>query len=224
MRELDESFSTLLGRQPTDKEKQALYRVRDALKLKATDAVWLLLMALQHYETLYGEFPARIAVAAQEVTAAVRSTALAEARAAQETTKRALMAAVQEAAVKSSAKAAGANLAKWVTVGCGVICFSLLMVGWRAFHQGRETGRAVGEQAAKRECRALAAASSWVNTPEGRLAYEFSKAGGLDQAARCTGRGMVARDGWCVVASERGRPLARWPLPVSETNNTGVNR
>ena len=57
MGELDDSFATLLGRQPTDKEKQALYRVRDALKLKATDAVWLLLMALQHYETLYEQLP-----------------------------------------------------------------------------------------------------------------------------------------------------------------------
>ena len=44
MGELDDSFTALLGRQPTDRDKQALYRARDALKLKPTDAVWLLLM------------------------------------------------------------------------------------------------------------------------------------------------------------------------------------
>ena len=37
MSELDDSFARLLGRQPTDKERQALYRVRDALRLKSTD-------------------------------------------------------------------------------------------------------------------------------------------------------------------------------------------
>jgi hypothetical protein len=50
--DLDDSFAQLLGHQPSDKERQDLYRVRDALKLKSTDAVWTLLMVLQHYQTL----------------------------------------------------------------------------------------------------------------------------------------------------------------------------
>ena len=57
MGDLDDSFGQLLGRQPTDQERQSLYRVRDALKLTTADAVWLLLMALQHYETLCERFP-----------------------------------------------------------------------------------------------------------------------------------------------------------------------
>ncbi len=59
MGELDDSFAQLLGRQPSDKDRQDLYRVRDALKIKATDSVWLLLMALQYYVKLYEEFPAQ---------------------------------------------------------------------------------------------------------------------------------------------------------------------
>ena len=39
MGELDESFAQLLGRQPTDNERQRLYRVRDALKVKADSAI-----------------------------------------------------------------------------------------------------------------------------------------------------------------------------------------
>ena len=116
MSELDDNFTQLLGRQPTDKEIQALYRVRDALKLKATDAVWLLLMVLQHYETLYGTFPARIADAAREATQTARETALAQAKAVGEKTKAALAEAVREAAVASARQAAGAQLWKWVSV------------------------------------------------------------------------------------------------------------
>jgi hypothetical protein len=219
--ELDDSFAVLLGRQPSDKEKQALYRVRDALKLKATDAVWMLLMALQHYQTLYEQFPARIAEAARDVTKTARATAEVETKAAQEATKRALMAAVHEAAVKSSEDAAGAQLAKWVAVAGGVVCVSLVIVGWSAFAHGRDNGRAVGENIAKRECAALVAASSWANTPDGQLAYMFAKVGGLGEVARCAGRGMVPKDGWCVVPSERGRPLARWPVPAGSVKSIG---
>lgn len=84
MSELDDSFAQLLDRQPTDKERQALYRVRDALQLKTTDAVWLLLTVLQHYETLYEEIPERIADAAREATKEARGTAKAQAKAAHE--------------------------------------------------------------------------------------------------------------------------------------------
>jgi hypothetical protein len=193
--------------------------VRDALKLKATDAVWLLLMALQHYQTLYEQFPARIAVAARDVTKAVRAAAEAEAKAAQEETKRALIQAVHQAAVRSAEDVAGAQIVKWVSIAAGVICVALVLVGWSAFDHGQEKGRAAGENLAKKECAALVAASSWANTPEGQLAYALAKAGGLGEVARCSGRGMIPRDGSCTVQSERGKPLARWPLPPARTRS-----
>ena len=57
MSDLDESFAQLLDRQPTDGERQRLYRVRDALNIKPTDAVWTLLMVLEHYQTMYEADP-----------------------------------------------------------------------------------------------------------------------------------------------------------------------
>lgn len=64
MSELDESFSKLLGRQPSDTDRQNLYRVRDALELKNNDALWLVLMALQSYDEMYKAIPAAISKAA----------------------------------------------------------------------------------------------------------------------------------------------------------------
>jgi hypothetical protein len=49
MGERDDSFARLLARQPTDKDRQALYRARDELKIKPTDSFWQLLMALDYY-------------------------------------------------------------------------------------------------------------------------------------------------------------------------------
>jgi hypothetical protein len=224
MGELDDNVTQLLGRQPSDKEKQDLYRARDALKVKATDAVWLLLMVLGHYETLYEQIPARIASAARKVTDDVRSAAEAEARAAHEDTKRTLMDAVRQVAVKSAEAAAGAQLARWVSIAAGAICIGLLLMGWGAFHHGYGKGKAVGEDGALRTCGALVALSSWATTPDGQLAYGLLKAGGLGDVAKCSGRGMVPRDGWCTVQSERGKALARWPLPVAGTTSSGAKR
>jgi len=222
MGDLDDSFSQLLGHQPSDKDKQDLYRARDALKLKSTDSVWLLLMALQHYKALYEEIPARIAAAVRDVTKGARATAEADAKAAQEETKRALMDAVRHAAVKSAAAAAGAQLSRWGSIATGVICIALLLMGWAAFDQGYGKGKAVGDDGALRTCGVLVALSSWATTPDGQLAYGLSKAGGLSDVARCSGHGMVPRDGWCTVPSDRGKALARWLLPVAGTPSSGA--
>jgi hypothetical protein len=216
--ELDDNFALLLGQQPSDKDRQDLYRVRDVLKVKATDSVWLLFMALQYYLRLYEEFPAKIAATVRDVTKAVRATAEAEARAAHEETKRALTEAVRQAAVKAANDAATADLVKWVSIAVGVVSTIMLIIGLSAYSHGRENGRAVGENMAKRECTALVALSSWGVTPEGQFAYGLAKVGGLSDVARCAGRGMVMRDGWCTVQSERGKSLARWPVAVLRNN------
>ena len=75
MGELDDSFAKLLGRQPSDAERQQLYKVRDALGLKNNDALWLVLMALQHYQDQYERFPNAIALAAKETLANFKATA-----------------------------------------------------------------------------------------------------------------------------------------------------
>jgi hypothetical protein len=49
---LDDAFSKLLGRQATDAERERLHRVRDVLGLGGNDALWLVLLALEHYDSL----------------------------------------------------------------------------------------------------------------------------------------------------------------------------
>jgi hypothetical protein len=221
MGELDDNFARLFKRQASDKDKQDLYLVRDVLKVKTTDSVWSFLMILQYYRALYEEFPARIEAAARDVTERVRVAAEAQAKAAHAESRRALMDAVHEAAVKSAAYGAGGWMAKWVSITVGVIAAALVALGWVESSRGHAQGKSDGETVALRTCAALTALSSWATTPDGQLAYGLAKAGGLGDVARCSGRGMVPREGWCTVQSERGKPLARWPLPVSGTQTVG---
>jgi hypothetical protein len=208
--ELDDSFALLLGRQPSDKERQGLYRARDALKLKANDAVWLLLMALEHYETLYRRHPALIAEAVRDVTKNVRETAVAQARAAVADTTKALAQAVAEGVIASAKKAAGAQRLKWMAVCFLAATACLSAIGWWAHGQGWRAGYAIGYEAARNRYENAATMASWANTPEGRLAYQLAKAGSLRELATCSGHGWFERDGACYVgARTRG-----WRLPT----------
>ena len=212
MIDLDDSFTRLLGRQPTDKEKQALYRVRDALKLKATDSVWLLLMALQHYETLYEGVPDRIAKAAGDATRTVRATAEAQVAAAREETRRAMADAVRDGAIQIAEEVASTERLKWVSIGFALGLIALLVVAVWQHGQGDTQGRAVGEAEAKRSCDYVTKMASWANTPSGQRAFELEKIGSLHDLVNCTGRGLERRGEWCVVQMERGRPIYRWRL------------
>lgn len=142
MSEIDDSFAKLLGKQPSDKERQELYRVRDALGLKNNDALWLVLMALQHYEGLYASIPASIKDAAQKAAAGAAAQAQAEVNKA----VAALVPSVEQS-VKAGARSALANeavgksavtlaLASLIT---GLIFGAGLLYGARIF-AGAESG------------------------------------------------------------------------------------
>ena len=58
--ELDSAFVKLVGRQPTDQERLKLYHVKDALQLSPDDSLWIVLIVLEHYSTLYETIPNKI--------------------------------------------------------------------------------------------------------------------------------------------------------------------
>lgn len=61
MDDIESSFKALLGRQPSEKEVERLYRVKNALNIRDNDVMWSILMALESYDTLYSKYPAQIA-------------------------------------------------------------------------------------------------------------------------------------------------------------------
>jgi hypothetical protein len=207
--ELETSFAMLFGQQPTDHDRQELYKVRDVLKIKANDSLWSVLMVLQYYERLYSKYPAAIAEAVKEVTKTVRETALAQARAAVADTTKALARAVAEAATGSAKRAAEAQRLKWM-VGCVIaVSVCLTAIAWWAHSRGERTGYAIGYEAARERYESASAMASWANTPEGQLALELAKAGSLRELATCSGHGWFERDGACFAAARtRG-----WRLP-----------
>lgn len=110
MDHLEGAFEKLLGRQPSELEVTRLYRVKDALGLRDNDALWLVLIALESYDTLYRKYPELINAHLKQSLEDQRQqmAAIADAE-----TKHAL-GALSDAVVRASeAATAQAGLALW---------------------------------------------------------------------------------------------------------------
>jgi cbb3-type cytochrome oxidase subunit 3 len=211
------AFEKLVGRRATDGERQKLYRVRDTLGVKSTDAVWTLLLVLEHYLALYETFPQRLEDAARTAVAGAKATAEAQAKAAAAEVKRALTAGVL-ATVNDTARAATVkDILKWVAMTVITLSVVLVAVGMWAFRRGAAEAQARAAQVATQDRERRIAETSWVNTVDGRLAYDLAKAGMLHDMVTCSGRGLLARDGWCIAQGERGRPY-RWRSPETQVS------
>jgi hypothetical protein len=215
MGDVEDSFQKLLDRQATDGARQRLYRARDALNIKPTDAVWTLLLILEQYQNMYEEIPRQIAEAARNVTETIRATAEAQAKAAREETKKGLMKAVTEAVRATATQHARAEHFKWVSVAVSIVSITVLAVGWGENRRGQVQGLAAGERMAKTECAYATKLSSWALTPEGTRAFDLEKLGSLHDLVSCSGRGLERKGDWCVAQPERGRPY-RWRVAASD--------
>lgn len=212
MSELDDSFAKLLGRQPGDAERQSLYRVRDALGLKNNDALWLVLMALQHYQGQYEKFPQAIAQAAKDTLVNFKVTADATVKASAEAAKADLAQAVAASAKEVAHHVAGKQTLQWLAGSIVAASLAFGLFGWYMHSSGRDSGFQAGCGAGYTEARDEKAAAAWANTPEGKLAYRFAQSGELQRLARCNGKGWTIEKGACYPQNSDGKVYG-WALP-----------
>ncbi len=206
-----EALEVLVGRQATDAEREKLYKIRDALGIKNNDALWTILLALDHYQRIYEKVPSVIKETAQVVTADIRKTAAEQMKVAAEETKRDLAKAVSEVAQQVAIKTAGTRMLQWALACTAVVAVVLVVVGWLGYSAGRKGGIADGYQVATSE----QARASWANTPEGQLAYDLAQTGSIRELATCSGRGWKQEKGFCYVQAQNGK-IYGWALPKGQ--------
>lgn len=213
MTNLDDSFAKLLGRQPSDAERQRLYKVRDALDLKNNDALWLVLMALQHYETQYEKIPGEIAKATQDTLSQFKVTADATAKASVATAQANLAQAVATTAKEVAHHTSRKQMWQWAAGCMTLTVITLASLSWYIHKQAYDAGYNLGYGTAYMQAKDEKAAASWANTPEGKLAYKMAKIGGLQQVARCQNNGWVVQNGACFVKTAADGQIYGWQLP-----------
>lgn len=214
MRTLEAAFTRLLGRQPSDRERQDLYRTRDALNLKDDDAMWLLLLALGHYETLYRELPALISDAAAATLEKVKDSAEAQVKASAAAATQELTSALVRKAARETPQAAKSRILTWAVAILATSGISPSVAGWFAHRHGVASGFSTGWAEARRKCADEKAAAAWANTAEGKLAYALARAGSIRDLANCSGLGWVQRGGICFARAYKGA-VSGWRLPTT---------
>jgi len=202
MSTIDDSFAKLLGRQPSDDEKQKLYRVKDALHLDNDDALWLVLIALQHYQTLYEQIPGAIDKVAVDILRGFRITAEATAKAANESAKADLSKAVAEVAHQVATDTARKDMWQWAGMAFALAVLLVALVSYMLgvqFDKGVDAGKVEGAATGYQQAKDEKAAAAWANTPEGQMAYKLARAGSLEKLANCGLPGWFISDGACYV-------------------------
>ena len=215
--DLDDSFKKLLGRQPNDTDRQDLYRVRDALGLKNNDAIWLVLMALQHYQGQYEEFPQKIATAAKDTLDKFKETADATVKASVESAKADLAKAVAASAKEVAHHVAGKEKLQWLAGSIAAASIAFGAFGWYMHSSGKNSGYQAGYGAGYSEAKDEKAAAAWANTPEGRTAYRCAQSGELQRLARCSGKGWTSVKGTCFPQADQHKDekamVYGWMMP-----------
>jgi hypothetical protein len=129
MGDVADGFARLLGRQASEAERQRLYQVRDALGLADNDALWLVLIALEHYEGLYREYPEKLARSTLETLEAQRATLAATVAAETARVQRSLAeAVVGTSEVIAGRRASAARWHAWSLVAAALVVFGGLCV------------------------------------------------------------------------------------------------
>jgi hypothetical protein len=212
MSELEDSFAKLIGRQPSDAERRQLYQVRDALDLKNNDALWLVLMALQHHQTMYSAFPDLIKQAAVETLLQFQHTAIETLSAAKESAKADLAKAVSAAARDVARLTAARQAATWIMVSALTCFLAFGGFGWYVQHAAYEAGYDKGYGSAYRDAKDEKAAAAWANTPQGKAAYHLSQAGSIDSLIKCNLPGWEVAQGVCYVNKLSDGTIYGWRI------------
>jgi hypothetical protein len=201
MPELSESFERLLGRQPTDKEVQDLLRVRDALGIKNNDALWLVLMALQHYQAQYERIPGIIDNVLKHLELKARTLADIQMRASAESVKEDLANAVAAASHDVARKVAGTQRLIWIAACAVIVSLTVVVGGWYVHKAAYEAGASYGYGLGYDEAKNQVARAAWANTPEGRSAYQLAQFADVKALAACS------MPGWSKELQGEGRVL-----------------
>lgn len=216
--DLDDSFKKLLGRQPSDSDRQNLYRVRDVLGLENNDALWLVLMALQYYQMQYEEFPQKIANAAKNTLDGFKETADATVKASAESAKADLAKAVAASAKEVAHHVAGKEKLQWLAGSIAAASIAFGAFGWYMHSSGKNSGYQAGYGAGYSEAKDEKAAAAWANTPQGRTAYRFAQSGELQRLAQCSEKSWKVKKGICFPYAANneatgGSTLYGWVMP-----------
>lgn len=208
-----EVYKRLNGREATTEQVLKFERLVASLETTPGDAMLSVLVALDHYENLYSDIPAKISKSSAEVLAEFKLAAEKTAGAAFKETQAINARALADIANRVAGEVSTTRMYQWAggSVAVAAVCIGLM--GWylhsSAFDAGMAAGMAAGYEQAKNQIAAVA----WANTPQGAQAYRLAQTGELDKLTKCTGKGWSIEKGVCFPYAVAKEGTYGWRLP-----------
>lgn len=158
-----EVFKRLNGREATAEDILKFERLTATLETTPSDSMLAILVALDHYETLYEAIPKRIKDTTENTLLNFKQAANAQATASIEQAKKELAKTVSEIAVKVANDTATKSMYKWA-VGCLIAsCLLFSVFGWYMHSLGLDAGYQAGSGAGYNKAQNEKAMASWAN-------------------------------------------------------------
>jgi hypothetical protein len=138
---VETAFAKLMGRQPSEQERDRLYRLRDALQLQDNDAFWSIVMALDYYDSFFRQYPAQLAQVTEKALEHARAASAAAAEHEVAAVQRELSVKVAETSVALARKLAERPIGvhRFTLAMAAVVAFGALCVhtGYRLANEPR---------------------------------------------------------------------------------------
>lgn len=180
--ELESRFQKLLDRTPTDHEKILLLQLQKRLGISDDDSLWLILVALSHYEHLYRQIPEAIQTAGSFAVERAKTRFELETEAERKRIQGALTEAVLET-VEVTVNNRWKAQRRWASAMNGLVSlFLLLFVAVATYHWGYDKGEI-----------SSSAAQLWALSDEGQYAYRLEMHGILNMLRQCQASGSELR-------------------------------
>jgi hypothetical protein len=181
-----DALRALLGREPSDAERQRAIRIINAIGLDETDDLAKAMMLMGHVEALLKEIPRQVEAAATVSTDRVKEAAdrVIEASAAKAQAK--LADSVASVAQKVANDVAGK--AKWQAAAMAAIVIAALIGGFS--YTAYDVGFKAGHVEALTELKNAEVTAAWVNTEEGRNARRLADLNSISAFLECTLKGF----------------------------------
>ena len=204
---IDEKFQELLGRPPTNEERQRFLKIKRLGRVSRSDTFWSLVVVMESYLGLYGEMPRKISGAVKTVVAESRIAAKSEVDAAARESQAALVKEVAKSAQAIAGNVAEAERLRWrsmMRVSTSVAVF-VFIIGWFIAYFA-------GQYVAWEEAKAQEPRLVWLASAEGEAVVRAQQDGSLkwrlseeaDLARSLSGAGVLA---W--VDSDDGKDARR---------------
>lgn len=209
MDDVVKTFERLWNRKASEEEARRLHHIQNIIGIRSNDAIWALMLALEHYQQLYQQMPQKIEDAGRVAVNQIKDTAMIVAASAAVEAKQELAGELAKVVQDVADRSARKQHWQWIGVGLSCATMGIIGTGWTAFERGREAGVGIGYQEARTE----GAAAAWGASPDGRLAFRMAQAGSLQYLARCSQPGWEVSNGVCFAKVGKDGNLYGWRVP-----------